>query len=76
MKLKTKWLTYGGMGLTLVGAGFSVAVDAAFVRLDDPESWNWIIQGTAGLCLFNAGLSVFGEAIVLRAKLLQHKSKG
>lgn len=73
--LKKKWLTFGGIGLALVGAGFSVAVDAAFIRLANPSGWGWIIQGTIGLCIFNAGLSFFGEAIALRGQLLQRESE-
>jgi len=72
-ELKKRWLVFGGFGLALVGAGFSIAVDAAFVRLENPEGWTWIIQGTFGLCILNAGLSFFGEAIALRVKWLGSK---
>ena len=75
-KLELRRLTLSGLGLALVGAGFSVAADAGLRRQRGATPLRWVGQGTAGLCLLNAGLSVFGEAVALRALQLSRASEG
>ncbi|MFC5379203.1 hypothetical protein [Aquipuribacter nitratireducens] len=58
------------LGLVLVGAGVSVAVDAAARRAAGAATRRWVGQGTAGLVLLNSGLSVFGDAVRRRAVAL------
>lgn len=67
--LKRRWLTYGGGGLALVGAGFSVAADAGSRRASGAATPEWIARGTTGLVLLCAGLGVYGEAVLLRGAL-------
>lgn len=55
------------VGLVLVGAGLSVAVDAAVRRAGGASRRRWVGQGTGGLVLLNTGLSVFGDAVRRRA---------
>ena len=62
---------WGGIGLALVGAGVSVAMDAGLRRGRGADLGRWVGQGTLGLCLLGAGLSVFGEAVALRAEQLR-----
>lgn len=49
-----------GTGLALVGAGLSIAVDAASRRA---AGGPWFLQGTAGLVVLGSGLSVLGDAV-------------
>ena len=60
-------IVLAGAGLTLIGAGLSVAMDAGARRQHGSSGSSWVAQGTAGLCLVGAGLSIFGEATALRA---------
>ena len=71
--LRRRWLLYGGGGLALVGAGFSVAADAGARRGEGVAGARWVGQGTLGLSLLGAGLSVFGEAILLRGELRRRR---
>ncbi len=56
------------VGLVLVGAGLSVAMDAATRRASGGRPAVWIARGTAGLVLVGSGLSVFGDAVRRRAQ--------
>jgi hypothetical protein len=64
MKIKI-WLWQAPIGLMLVGAGLSMAIDAGSQKADG-QPWFW--YGTLALVLFNAGLCVFGGAIIKRVK--------
>ena len=55
-------------GLVLVGAGLSVAMDAATRRAAGGRTVGWLARGTAGLVLVGSGLSVFGDAVRRRAQ--------
>lgn len=68
----------GGLGLALIGAGFSVAADAGHRRAAGAPTPAWVTRGTLGLCLLGAGLSVFGEAIAARSeqRVLRARSNG
>ena len=68
--LRRSWLAYGGVGLALVGAGLSVAMDAGHRRAGGAGAAEWTTRGTVGLTLVGAGLSVFGEAVARRVDLL------
>jgi len=66
MKLKIKsCLWQAPIGLVLVGAGLSMAIDAGLNKANG-QSWFW--YGTLALVIFNSGLCVFGDAIVKRVK--------
>lgn len=54
------------LGLVLVGAGLSIAVDAASRRAAGAAPRRWLGQGTLGLVVLNSGLSVFGDSITRR----------
>jgi hypothetical protein len=60
MTIQTKWLLYSPFGLTLIGLGASLMLDAARAK-NDGEPWFW--YGTLALCVFNAGIAVFGEGV-------------
>ena len=66
--------THAGVGLALVGAGLSVAMDAGLRRASGASIGRWVGRGTIGLTLVGAGLSVFGEAVALRALQLTRES--
>jgi len=55
------------VGLALVGAGLSIAVDAAARRADGAAPRRWVGQGTVGLVVLNSGMSVFGDSVRRRA---------
>jgi hypothetical protein len=59
-KQKIKWLLFSSVGLALVGAGLSLAIDAGFKKYDAQP---WFFQGTLALIVFNTGLSLFGRAV-------------
>lgn len=64
MKIKT-WLWMAPLGLILVGAGISMAIDAAIGKsLNHP----WFFYGSFALILFNSGLCLFGDAIYRRTQ--------
>lgn len=66
MKLEIKsWFWQAPVGLILVGAGLSMAIDAGTNKANG-QSWFW--YGTLALVIFNSGLCVFGDAIVKRVK--------
>jgi hypothetical protein len=66
MNLRTKWLIFSPLGLSLVGFGLSLTLEAARLKsLDEP--WFWL--GTLGLCVVNAGLAFFGDGIKSRVLL-------
>ena len=64
MKIK-KWLLQAPLGLVLVGAGLSMAIDAGTCKACG-QAWFW--YGSFSLVVFNAGLCVFGGAIIKRVK--------
>ena len=65
---KKKWLLLAPIGLVLVGAGLSMAIDAGSVKAN---SGNWFWYGTAALIIFNSGLCIFGTAIIEKVKSLK-----
>lgn len=67
-KHKRRWLIFAPVGLVLVGAGLSMAIDAGFYRMSGAATLNWIAYGTAALIVFNSGLSFFGQAIIEKIK--------
>ena len=66
MKIKIKtWLWQAPLGLVLVGAGLSMAIDAGTCKTYG-QPWFW--YGSFALVVFNAGLCVFGGAVIKRVK--------
>jgi hypothetical protein len=72
-KHRKRWLTFAPLGLVLVGAGFSMAIDAGFYRMNGATTLNWVLYGTAALIVFNAGLSFFGQAIIEKIQYNREK---
>jgi hypothetical protein len=66
--IKHKWLGFSVLGLILIGAGLSLAIDAGFYRLQNPEGWNWIYYGTCALIVFNSGICFFGQGVIYKIK--------
>lgn len=67
--IKRKWLIFSILGLILIGAGLSLAIDAGFYRMQNPEGLNWIYYGTFALIVFNSGICCFGQGVIYRVKL-------
>lgn len=67
--LKRKWLLYAVAGLLLIGAGLSLTIDAALMRLKEPNTHYWFYYGTFGLVVFNSGVCFFGQAVIYKVKL-------
>ena len=66
MKIKIKtWLWQAPLGLVLVGAGLSMAIDAGTCKAYGQP---WFLYGSFALVVLNAGLCVFGGAIIKRVK--------
>jgi hypothetical protein len=56
---KKRWIL-APLGLVLIGAGLSMAIDAGF------RKWNhedWFLYGTSALVVFNSGICIFGRAV-------------
>jgi hypothetical protein len=66
MNLRTKWLIFSPVGLSLVGFGLSLTFEAARLK-SVGEPWFWL--GTLGLCVVNSGLAFFGDGIKSRVLL-------
>lgn len=56
------------VGLVLVGAGLTVAMDASTRKAAGRPPASWASRGTVGLVLVGSGLSVFGDAVRRRAQ--------
>jgi hypothetical protein len=64
MKIKT-WIWMAPLGLILIGAGISMAIDAG---REKALNHNWFYYGTFSLIILNSGLCVFGDAVYRRTK--------
>ena len=60
IKRKTAWLLFSISGLSLVGFGLSLAIDAGVNKFNNKP---WLLEGTVALVIFNTGLSLFGRAV-------------
>jgi hypothetical protein len=67
--IKQKWLFFTILGLILIGAGLSLAIDAGLYRIQNPEGWSWIYYGTFALVVFNSGICCFGQGVIYKVKL-------
>jgi hypothetical protein len=67
--IKRKWLIFSILGLILIGAGLSLAIDAGFHKLQNPEGWNWVYYGTLALTVFNSGICCFGQGVIYKVRL-------
>lgn len=63
MTTRAKWLLFAPLGLSLIGLGLSVTLEAARLKTVG-EPWFWL--GTLGLVIVNAGVAVFGDAVKCR----------
>jgi hypothetical protein len=59
MTKKTRWLLQSTLGLILIGAGLSMAIDAGFEKFSGNA---WVLYGTAALVVFNSGVCVTIDA--------------
>ena len=73
MNLRIKWLVFSLLGLTLVGFGLSLTLEAARLK-NAVESWFWL--GTLGLCVVNSGLAFFGDGVKSRVLLELQETRG
>ena len=55
-KSKNKWLISGAIGCILVGAGFSIGVEAGYWKHSGEPWWVWIGGGTIGIAILMAGI--------------------
>jgi hypothetical protein len=67
-KHRKRWLIFAPLGLILVGAGLSMAIDAGAYRASGADTLNWVLYGTGALVVFNAGLCFFGQSIIHKIK--------
>lgn len=67
--LKRKWLFYSVIGLVLIGAGLSLAIDAAFYKFEHPENLFWVAYGTLALIVFNSGICLIGQGIIYKVRM-------
>lgn len=75
-KAYKRWLIQAPLGLSLVGFGLCMVVDASLYRATDGvTTWQWVSYGTLALVVFNAGLSIFGDAVVWRARYERAKER-
>lgn len=58
-----KWMAFAPIGLALMGAGLSMAVDAGALKAQG-EGWFW--YGTGALSVFNAGAVFLAESVKCR----------
>lgn len=59
MTKKTRWLLQSTLGLILIGAGLSMAIDAGFEKY---KGQPWLMYGTLALVVFNSGVCVTIDA--------------
>jgi hypothetical protein len=55
-----KWMILSPTGLTLIGFGLSIVLEAARLK-NANEAWFWL--GTFGLIVVNAGVACFGDGV-------------
>ncbi|MEM9325172.1 MAG: hypothetical protein AAGA85_05940 [Bacteroidota bacterium] len=65
-----RWLMMAPLGLTLVGFGLCLTIDAGFTRYSGASWTVWVPYGVLGLAVFNAGVSIVGGAIINRCRYL------
>ena len=50
-----------------------MVIESAFLKHENPDSFQWILYGTGSLVVFNAGVCLFGEAVITKMRLLKEK---
>ncbi len=66
MSLKTRWLVYSVIGLTLIGLGLSLVGEAIIYKMQEQH---WFALGTIALVIFNSGICFVAEATLLKNTL-------
>ncbi len=61
------WQKLAPRGLVVIGAGLSIVLEAAGLKVKGAAFWRWFTLGTLGLAVFNWGIAIFGEAVKHRA---------
>ena len=74
MTHQQKWMILSPTGLTLIGLGLSITLEAARAKgAGDP--WFWL--GTLGLIVVNAGVACFGDGVKHRVLFeIEQKTRG
>lgn len=60
-----RWIIQAPIGLILVGAGLSLAIDAGYVKA---TGGNWFLYGTSALVVFNSGICLVIDAAIRKIK--------
>jgi hypothetical protein len=72
MTHQQKWMILSPTGLSLIGLGLSITLEASRAK-GAGEPWFWL--GTLGLIVANAGVACFGDGVKHRVLYeLKHKS--
>jgi len=64
-----RWIIKAPLGLSLIGFGICLTLDAAFQKYNGADTWSWILYGTLALIVLNSGVSIFGDAVKHRVHL-------
>lgn len=65
---KRYWLIQAPLGLILIGAGMSLAIEVGTWKAAGATTPTWVLWGTFALVLFNSGLCFFGDSILHRIR--------
>lgn len=68
-----RWFWMAPAGLSLVGFGACLIVEAGFYKHSGAPTLDWVLYGTVALVVFNAGLSIFGGAVLNRYRYERDK---
>jgi hypothetical protein len=60
-----RWVIQAPVGLILIGAGLSMAIDAGNVKA---AGGNWFLYGTSALVVFNSGICLVIDAAIRKIK--------
>ncbi|NNK18987.1 MAG: hypothetical protein HKP49_07515 [Maribacter sp.] len=63
-----RWKYQAPIGLTVVGTGICLVIDAGFQKYNGVHWWVWVGYGTFALVVLNAGLSLFVDAALHRIR--------
>jgi hypothetical protein len=57
------WIIKAPLGLSIIGFGLCLVLDAAFLKYAGASTLHWVAYGTLALVVFNSGVSIFGDAV-------------
>lgn len=64
-----RWIIKAPLGLSIIGFGLCLVLDAAFMKYNGTDTLHWVAYGTLALIVFNSGVSIFGDAVKHRMHL-------